>query len=375
MSGISDSPGKARARGASELPLPPREAEYFDKLLHLFCANRRGTHGYADSTIRMYRSCMKRSVRAIGCPPWAWNPRDVDLLLSALAERGVATGTQLGIITVLRAFQNYVLDDIGLCNEIQHEFGVRPQRFITSNNSIPYQRQGRNRSTLITPLTPEHCEALLDEFQFQIDVARRHRSKAFQPLRRNYAITVVALSYGLRVAELAGIELTHFQGDAAYPTYGQFALLRVIGKGEKPRTVRLYAPSVPDLLTWYIEHVRAAFLTKATTNPNLLFLSERGCALCPRQYRRSLSEVAAAAGLPTHVYPHLLRHTYATEMAQVIGPEELQKQLGHKHLSTTLSTYYHPDPQLVGNKVADAVESMMAAFDEVTQNASHAHHR
>ena len=76
-----------------------------------------------------------------------------------------------------------------------------------------------------------------------------------------------------------------------------------------------------------------------------------------------------------HVYPHLLRHTYATEMAQVIGAEELQKQLGHAHLSTTLTIYYHPDSQSVGNKIALGVDTMIAGLDEFTQDASDAHHR
>ena len=95
----------------------------------------------------------------------------------------------------------------------------------------------------------------------------------------------------------------------------------------------------------------------------------------PRQYRRSLGQVAAAASLPMHVYPHLLRHTYATEMAPILGAEQLQKQLGHAHLSTTLNIYYHPDAQDVGNEVARVVETITAPCEEITQDASDAHHR
>ena len=375
MSGNSDCPDKARARGASGGPLSAREAECFDKLLSLFCANRRGTHGYAESTIKNYRWCLWRAVRAIGRPPWAWQPHDIDLLLYEQAKRGVTAGTQVLTITVLRGFQNYVMDDVGLCNEIQREFGLRPQRFITSENSIPYRRKGRKRSKPITPLTPERCAALLDEYQFRIEVARQQRSKSYNPSRRDYAITVLALSYGVRVDEIAGIEINHFIADRNYPQYGEFAILRVIGKGSKERAVRLYAPGPAKVLQWYVEHVRSAFLTKRTKNPNLLFPSERGCRLCPRQYRRSLASVAAAAGLPMRVYPHLLRHTYATEMAQFIGPVALQQQLGHEHLSTTLGIYYHQDPERVGNEVLRGIEEVTATFDQITQDASHADHR
>ena len=375
MSGNSDSPGKARARGATEAPLSARDAEHFEKLLNLFCANRRGTHGCAESTITTYCGVLVRAVRDIGRPPWAWQPRDIDLLLSEQAKRDLASGTQLLYITALRGFQNWLLEDVGLCNEIQQEVGFRPQRFITSDNAIPYRRRGRNSSKVITPLTPEQCALMLDEFQFQIEVARQRRSKSYQPLRRDYAMTVLALSYGLRADEIAGIELGHFLSDRRYPQYGQFAILRVIGKGSKLRSVRLYAPGAAQVLRWYVDHVRAAFLTKRSQNPNLLFLSERGCVLCQRQYRRSLASTAAAAGLSVHVHPHLLRHTYGTEMAQIIGPAALQEQMGHEYLSTTLAYYYHQDPERVGDEVRQGVETMMAAFDEITQDASHADRR
>ena len=374
MSGNSDFPDKARARAAGEA-LTERDRAYFEKLLSLYCANLRGTHGYAESTVKNYRGCLTRALRAIGRPPWHWHPRDIDLLLCAQAERGLTAGTQLGAITVLRGFQNYVLGDVGLCNEMQQAFGVRPVPFITTENSIAYRRKGRKRSKSITPLTPEQCAALLDQFQFQIDVARKQRIKSYKTLRRDYAITVLALSYGVRAEEIAGIEAGHFIADRKYPQYGQFAILRVIGKGSKERAIRLYAPTAADHVKWYIEHVRSAFLTTKTKNPRLLFLSERGHRLCTRQYRRSLAAVAAKAGLPVSVHPHLLRHTYATEMASIIGPAALQQQLGHAYLSTTLGTYYHQDPERVGNEVLLGIEKMTAAFDDITQDASDANSR
>ena len=284
MSGNNDFPDNARARAARDTSLTKREQEHFEKLLSLYCANLRGTHGYAESTVKMYRGCMTRVVRAIGRPPWSWRPRDVDLLLSAQAERGLTAGTQAWTVTVLRGFQNYVLNDIGLCNDTQGEFGVRPQPYITTDNSIPYRRgrKGKKRSKIVTPLTPEQCDLLLKEFQFQIEVARRQHSKSYQTLRRDYAITVLALAYGVRAEEIAGIELGHFLSDREHPLFGPFAILRVIGKGSKERSIRLYAPSAADVLRWYVEHVRPAFLTRHTRNPNLLFLSERGCALSKR---------------------------------------------------------------------------------------------
>ena len=375
MSGTRDLPGKGRARGVSETRLSAQEEAYLENLVSLYLAHLRGTHGFAESTIKSYRGVLLRAVRDIGLPPWAWQPHNIDALLSEQAKRELAPGTQLLYITGLRGFQNWLLEDLGLCNVIQQLFGFRPQPFITSENSIPYRRKGRKRAKPITPLTPKQCALLLDEYQFQIDVASQRRAKNYKTLRRDYAMTVLALSYGLRVDEISGIEIPHFMSDPKYPQFGAFAILRVIGKGSKERAVRLYAPRTADVLQWYIEHVRAAFLTKKTENPRLLFLSERGCALCHRQYRRSLASTAAAAGLSVHVYPHLLRHTYGTQMAPIIGPRALQEQMGHEYLSTTLSTYFHQDPEGVGDEVRQGIDTMMAAFDEITQDASDAHHR
>ena len=377
MSARADFP--ANARGVSASPsassLSVAEAEHFEKLLSLFCAHLRGTHGLAKSTVRGYRSCLGRAVRDVGHPPWNWISTDIDVLLAAHAERGLALGTQNGTITVLRSFQNYLLGDVGLCNECQRKFGVRPQQFITLDNSIPYRRQGRKSSRVRNVPTREQCANLLAGFKEQIVNAAQKHSKSYNPLRRDYVMTVVALSYGLRLDELCHIETPHFIPDPRYPRFGRFAILRVVGKGRKLRAVRLYAPTGADVLGWYVDEVRSEFLTTRTKNPNLLFLSERGCRLCPRQYRRRLANVAQEAGLPLHVNPHLLRHAYATHMMNVIGATALQEQLGHEYLSTTLDTYYHPDPERVGHEVALAIDAVTSAVDQVTQEATRANHR
>ena len=375
MTGHNDVPHIARAGKSPGLPLSESETAHFEKLLSLYGANCRGTHGLAENTIKNYRGCVMRAVREIGRPPWTWQPRDIDLFLSRQFDRGASPGWQLHNITALRGFQNHVLRDIGLCNELQQEFGFRPQEFITEENSIPYRRKGRNRSRPIKTLSPEQCAALLAEYQCRIEIAKKQRCKSCKVLRRDYAITVTALSFGLRAEETGRIEFGHFLADRKYPQFGRFALLRVIGKGQKERAVRLYAPGAAKVLKWYVEHVRSAFLTKRTSNPDLLFLSERGGLLCQEQYRKSLKATAALAGLPMRVHPHLLRHTYATEMAPIIGPSALQQQLGHAHLSTTPGAYFHQDPERVGHEVALGIEAMTAAFDEITKEASHENHR
>ena len=116
-------------------------------------------------------------------------------------------------------------------------------------------------------------------------------------------------------------------------------------------------------MDWYTREVRPGFLRVDTNDPQLLFFSERGNRLCTEQVRRMLRDMGALTGIPFRVRPHLLRHTYATQMAKIIGPEALQRQLGHEYLSTTLGTYYHADPEMVGNEIEQGIANLTKAIE------------
>ncbi|MFY9509722.1 MAG: tyrosine-type recombinase/integrase, partial [Rubrivivax sp.] len=67
-----------------------------------------------------------------------------------------------------------------------------------------------------------------------------------------------------------------------------------------------------------------------------LFVSRRGTRLTPSQVRQRLKTQALQAGLPTHVHPHMLRHSYASHLLQSSGDlRAVQELLGHASISTT----------------------------------------
>jgi len=67
-----------------------------------------------------------------------------------------------------------------------------------------------------------------------------------------------------------------------------------------------------------------------------LFVSRLGTRLTDGQLRRRLASRALQAGLPTHVHPHMLRHSYASHLLQSSGDlRGVQELLGHAQVSTT----------------------------------------
>jgi len=76
--------------------------------------------------------------------------------------------------------------------------------------------------------------------------------------------------------------------------------------------------------------------TLAKTGEPALFVSRRGTRLTPNQLRNRLRGQALQAGVPTHVHPHMLRHSYASHLLQSSGDlRAVQELLGHASIGTT----------------------------------------
>jgi len=153
---------------------------------------------------------------------------------------------------------------------------------------------------------------------------------------RDRAFLELLYSSGLRVSELTGLDLDDL--DLAE------GLVRVLGKGRKERVVPVGGPARDALRRW-IDEGRPGLLAgrDGATARGALFVNYRGGRLTPRSVARRLDRWVAAAGLPRHVHPHVLRHCFATHLlgngADLRGIQEL---LGHASLSTT-QRYTHLD--------------------------------
>jgi integrase/recombinase XerC len=153
---------------------------------------------------------------------------------------------------------------------------------------------------------------------------------------RDRAFLELLYASGLRVSELTGLDV----GDVDLAQ----GLARVLGKRRKERIVPFGVPAADALRRWLSDgRPSLAARARARAAPGALFLNHRGGRLSPRSVARRISRWVLAAGLPRHVHPHVLRHSFATHLlgngADLRGIQEL---LGHASLSTT-QRYTHLD--------------------------------
>ena len=141
---------------------------------------------------------------------------------------------------------------------------------------------------------------------------------------RDYAIAMLFLNCGLRLSELASLNVKDLNKDRT---------LRIIGKGSKERLVYLN-----DNVERSIDAYLLARKAEGLADEEPLFLSMRKTRMSNRSIQHMLEKHLKNAGFDTRKYTvHKLRHTAATLMYQ-FGDEDLkslQEILGHESISTT----------------------------------------
>jgi len=154
-----------------------------------------------------------------------------------------------------------------------------------------------------------------------------------QPLGlRDRAIIELLYASGLRVSELTKARLEHLHLDEK--------VIRVTGKGNKTRLVPL-GGKARDAVDVYLRKERPLYVKRRTGSE--IFLSVRGSALTTVRCWQIVKERAKFAGLEQNVYPHLLRHSFATHLlGNGADLRIIQEMLGHADISTT-QIYTHVD--------------------------------
>ncbi|GAB2789659.1 tyrosine recombinase XerC [Halomonas shantousis] len=138
---------------------------------------------------------------------------------------------------------------------------------------------------------------------------------------RDQAMLELLYSCGLRLAELAALDLDSLDTRR----------VRVLGKGSKPRQVPVGTRACQALNAWLPAR---ALLTDA--EEPALFVSQRGTRLGHRGIQLRLVKTARERGLPEHLHPHRLRHSFASHLLESSQDlRAVQELLGHANLATT----------------------------------------
>lgn len=149
---------------------------------------------------------------------------------------------------------------------------------------------------------------------------------------RDKAILEIMYACGLRISELIGLSVNDI--------FLKEGFIRVLGKGSKERVVPVGSEAI---------HWLKRYLVKSRPNlakqfsQNILFLNNRGQRLSRMGVWKILKFYVDKAGIKKKVYPHTLRHCFATHLLE--GGADLkavQEMLGHADISTT-EIYTHLD--------------------------------
>ena len=142
---------------------------------------------------------------------------------------------------------------------------------------------------------------------------------------RDQACLELMYATGLRASELAGLKVGHLNFELGY--------VRVIGKGEKERIVPM-GLSAKKSVKRYLDQVRPQWVKQRPEDA--LFVSRLGKKLSRVSVWHLLKKYASGAGIRKKVYPHILRHSFATHLLENGADlRVVQELLGHSDISTT----------------------------------------
>ncbi len=265
--------------------------------------------------------------------------RDLELLATMVAaepQRALATLTQMDIRRFIATLHSRGLGPKSLARVLSgwrgyFEFmrGLEAER--ASVNPADGVRPPKASRRLPETLSPDEAVRLVS---FVDDSPEGVRDRA---------VFELLYSCGLRVAELAGLNL-----DAIDFSSGE---LRVTGKGSKTRIVPVGRPALEALQKWLA--VRSTMGPGQGEDARALFLGKKGRRLSVRVVQTRIKHWAQVQGISAEIHPHMLRHSFASHVLQSSGDlRAVQEMLGHASIAST-QVYTHLDFQHLA-KIYDA---------------------
>ena len=265
----------------------------------------------AARTLAMYRLAferLQRCAQATAVPLREVLPHHVRRWAGQMHAQGLAPGSIAIELSAWRGFYRWL-----------------GREGLVAQNPVAGVRAPRAPKPLPKALAVDQAMALAE---FKDDPTERRDSPALAA--RDQCITELLYGCGLRVSELVALDAQPGPQAIGWIDIAD-TTAHVRGKGGKPRSVPVGGPALKALQGWL-----SLRLQMVTPGESTLFVSNRGSRITTGQVRSRLKLRAQHAGLPTHVHPHMLRHSFASHLLQSSGDlRAVQELLGHANISTT----------------------------------------
>jgi len=161
---------------------------------------------------------------------------------------------------------------------------------------------------------------------------------------RDRAMLELFYSSGLRLSELSSLDVEEGRKSA-------LGIIRVTGKGDKQRELPVGSKACAAITEWLKR--RNELISEKYKDEQALFLGKQGKRIHNSVIQKRLKYWAQKQGIDMNVFPHMLRHSFASHMLESSGDlRAVQELLGHADISTT-QIYTHLDFQHLA-KVYDA---------------------
>lgn len=303
---------------------PSFNDQTFNNLIDLFLKSLETEKGYSKHTLRAYQHDLKEFA--------VFFEKNKQVSETDQAEKHIFSVEKVDSL-VIRAYLGYLYkknQKVTLARKLaalRSFFTYLIKQGVILDNPTDVIQTPKYRQMIPNWLSVDDAFRLLDSIETKTLLGLRNR-----------AIFETLYSAGIRVSELAGLDVK----DVDFP----LEMIKVRGKGNKERIIPIGAKALTAISAYRKQ-------LKADAGQGALFLNNRKGRLTTRSIGRILEKITQQAGLATSVSPHALRHSFATHLLD--GGADLrvvQELLGHQSLSTT-QRYTHL-----------SIDSLAAAYDK-----------
>ena len=284
--------------------------------INSFLIKLRDERNYSSNTLKSYSRDLKSLIAYCEQQEIAsWddvNEQHVRSLVSQRHRQGLGGASLQRLLSTFRSFFKYLL--------VENKVKINPAK------SIQAPKTGRK---LPSTLDVDSVSHLIEIKGNEVETVR------------DRAILELFYSSGLRLTELSSLNLESGKKIKS-------GVIRVLGKGNKERDLPVGSKAIVAMNEWLTRRVELA-----NEKEDALFVGKQGKRIHNSVIQKRLKYWAQKQGIDMSVYPHMLRHSFASHMLESSGDlRAVQELLGHADISTT-QIYTHLDFQHLA-KVYDA---------------------